>query len=97
MIGNVLFTPSFVYCLIFPCLLLDDGCQLFLARSQGPTVSLTSWEMPHPVNAGRIDKKPHIVFLVLDHREGEAFLVAAAGTCRSVTKHGLLCLMCGKK
>lgn len=42
-------------------------------------MSLTSWEMPHPVNAGRIDKKPHIVFLVLDHREGEAFLVAAAG------------------
>lgn len=50
------------YCLIFPCLLLDDGCQLFLARSLGPTVSLTSWEMPHPINVERIDKKPHISF-----------------------------------
>lgn len=50
------------YCLIFPCLLLDDGCQLFLARSLGPTVSLTSWELPHPINAERIDKKPHFSF-----------------------------------
>lgn len=53
-------------------------------------MSLTSWEMPHPVNAGRIDKKPHILFLVLDHREGGASLGAAAGTCGSDTGRGLL-------